>query len=368
MEKKVNRIFEYLEWRGDLDFDSSPFNEVDAAILCLLAYLDFTGLIPKDFSENSRTIKEVDTHYFGRNLPYDLRIIDLLHECAKTKRFCSVVPIGLVSELDDEEEKQFCAISFILPSKEKQVCIVFRGTDVTLIGWKEDFNMIFTFPAPFQEESVFYLERAVSNLKNYNFYVAGHSKGGNAAIYSTSLCSQKTFSKINKIYTFDSPGFDAGLADTTVFERPKEITSAFVPKDSVIGMLMDMPIPYSVVDSNVFGLVQHDVFSWEVHGTQFKKIEKLSNFSINVKKTMTKWLELLDLSQRRQVVNLLFGILEDCNIKEIKDFENISFSTVVTALKSFSDLDSTSKDCLSKALGLFFKAAINRNELDDFYY
>ena len=103
-------------------------------------------------------------------------------------------------------------------------------------------------------------------------------------------------------------------------------------------------------------------------GIAFQQKESLSNFSIGVKKTMTKWLELLDLSQRRDFVNSLFRILEECKIYEVRDFERISFSTVVTAIKSFSDLDSTSKECVLKAIGLFFKAAHNREEiqLDDF--
>lgn len=368
MDKKIYKVFDYLEWRGDLDFDASPFNEVDAAILCLLSYLDFTGLVPKEFSGETFDIKKIESLYFGRALPSDLRIIDLLRACAKTKRFSKILPYGHISKLDGEEEKQFCGITFVLPSKKKQACVVFRGTDVTLIGWKEDFNMMFTHPVPCQEESLAYLEKATAAMKFYDLYLAGHSKGGNAAIYASGLCSQKAFNRLKYIYTFDSPGFDRDLVDTSVFSRLSKKISSFVPKDSVIGMLMEVPTAYSVVDSDAFGLAQHDIFSWFLKGIAFQQKESLSNFSIGVKKTMTKWLELLDLSQRRDFVNSLFRILEECKIYEVRDFEKISFSTVVTAIKSFSDLDSTSKECVLKAIGLFFKAAHNREEiqLDDF--
>lgn len=364
MDKSMYKIFDYLEWRGDLDFDASPFNEVDAGILCLLSYLDFTGLVPKDFAGETYDIKKIDSLYFGRVLPPDLRVIDLLRACAKTVRFSSILPYGHISQFDKEEEKQFCAISFVLPSKKKETCIVFRGTDVTLIGWKEDFNMIFTYPVPFQEEALKYLEKATAAFRNHTVYLAGHSKGGNAAIYASSLCSQRAFNKLTQIYTFDSPGFDKELVDTSLFSRPNKIVKSFVPKDSVIGLLMENPSSYSVVESDAFGFMQHDIFSWGVKANTFLRRDSLTSFSVNVKKTMTKWLESLDLNQRREFVNSLFRILEECNIREVRDFEKISFSTVITALKSFSDMDTTSKDCIHNALKLFFKAAHERNDID----
>jgi hypothetical protein len=188
------------------------------------------------------------------------------------------------------------------------------------------------------------------------------------AIYASGLCSSKALNRLKYIYTFDSPGFDKDLVDTSVFSKLSNKISSFVPKDSVIGMLMEVPTAYTVVDSDAFGFSQHDIFSWFLKGISFQRKDTLSSFSIGVKKTMTKWLELLDLSQRRDFVNSLFKILEECKIYEIRDFEKISFSTVVTAIKSFSDLDSTSKECVLKAIGLFFKAAHNREEiqLDDF--
>ena len=114
MDKDIYKVFDYLEWRGDLDFDASPFNEIDAAILCLLSYLDFTGLVPKEFSGDTYSIKKIESLYFGRALPSDLRIIDLLRACGKTRRFGDILPYGHVSKLDGEEEKQFCAISFVI--------------------------------------------------------------------------------------------------------------------------------------------------------------------------------------------------------------------------------------------------------------
>ena len=365
MEKKKNKIFEYLEWRGDLDFDASPFNEVDAGILCLLSYLDYTGLISKDFSGDTLSLEKISSLYFGRNLPYDLRVLDLLNVCAKTKRFSSVLVCGLFEELDAKAEKQFCGLTFLLPIKKKQAIVVFRGTDVTLVGWKEDFNMTFTYPIPCQEEALKYLEKATSCLHGFNIVLAGHSKGGNAAIYASNLCSKKAYNSLSCIYTFDSPGFDKKLVDTSIFLRSVNKVKAFVPKDSIIGMLMEFPCSFKVVESDAFGFMQHDIFSWEVKCSNFVQRDSLTNFSINAKRIMTKWLESLDMNHRQKIVEVLFNILAECGINEVADFEKKSFSTVVTALKLFTGLDSVSKEYVLKALGLFFKAAYEKNDVGD---
>ena len=364
MENKLQKVFDYLQWRGDLDFDVAPFNEIDGAVLCLLSYLDYTGLVPTDFRGETLNIATIDSLYFGRALPSDLRVIDLLRACSKTKRFGQVKVYGHVSKLNGAESKQFCGMTFILPSRKKKACIVFRGTDVTLIGWKEDFNMMFTFPIPCQEEARLYLEEATKVLRSYEVYLAGHSKGGNAAIYASSFCSAKALNHLKTIYTFDSPGFDKDLVDTSIFKRVKNKVKSYIPKDSVIGMLLENPIGFTVVDSDAFGLSQHDVFSWGVMGTKFITCDSVTTFSIGAKKTMTRWLELLDMEQRRKVVDVLFNILDECGIKEVRDFEKGSFSTVVSAVKVFSGLDDTSKDCVFKALGLFFKAAHERNNIE----
>ena len=71
MDKKIYKVFDYLEWRGDLDFDASPFNEIDAAILCLLSYLDISGKTIGNIGEvdnPSRTENPYRTPAFRRKI------------------------------------------------------------------------------------------------------------------------------------------------------------------------------------------------------------------------------------------------------------------------------------------------------------
>ena len=39
-------LMDYLDWRGDLTLEISPFNEVDALILAELSFVDFDGIVP----------------------------------------------------------------------------------------------------------------------------------------------------------------------------------------------------------------------------------------------------------------------------------------------------------------------------------
>ena len=44
-------ILDYIDWRGDLSFDVSPFNEVDGLILSQLSYVIFDGILTGGFAK-----------------------------------------------------------------------------------------------------------------------------------------------------------------------------------------------------------------------------------------------------------------------------------------------------------------------------
>ena len=44
-------LLDYLDWRGDLTVEQSPFNEVDNLILAELSFVDFKGVV-KALKEN----------------------------------------------------------------------------------------------------------------------------------------------------------------------------------------------------------------------------------------------------------------------------------------------------------------------------
>ena len=104
-------INDYLLWRGDIPINRNfKFNEIDSMILARFSYLLF----------NKIDIKPVETVESVSN---------------KMKDF-------------DNDEKQFAAITVHISDEEMYISYI--GTDSTLYGWKEDFNMAFMDDVPCQ--------------------------------------------------------------------------------------------------------------------------------------------------------------------------------------------------------------------------
>ena len=60
-------IIDYLDWRGDLTLEASPFNEVDNLLLAELSFLDLEGIVPDVGQGKSVALREAVAAYFQRN-------------------------------------------------------------------------------------------------------------------------------------------------------------------------------------------------------------------------------------------------------------------------------------------------------------
>ena len=268
--RDIDNVFTYLKWRGDLSFSEAAFNEVDSLILSLISYVEFGGIVPEIDSEESITIKEAWerfwTVYKNTDSSYLTSFLSkppiLLKEAAKTKRFGEIRIGKYVNQIDTQKDKQFSASTFLV--NDDSIYVAYRGTDATIVGWKEDFNMSFLSEVPAQSEAVQYLEKTAGQKKSY-IRLGGHSKGGNLAIYSGIRCSREIRKRILSIHNFDGPGFrqDLLLSDEYLEMLPR--ISNYLPQASIIGMLLEHAGERKIVRSNYFGgILQHDAFSWEV--------------------------------------------------------------------------------------------------------
>ena len=148
----MGNVMDYLEWRGDLTFEQSPFNDVDNVILAQLAYVDFRDVIPSLQMNRGITLKKASEIFFDLHTEEELSrdksfIKDapyLMKKAASTKRFKDVILSDYVDTIDEILEKQFGA--FHIKLTPQLTYVAFRGTDDTLVGWKEDFNMSFISP------------------------------------------------------------------------------------------------------------------------------------------------------------------------------------------------------------------------------
>mgnify|MGYP000908151178 CR=1 FL=1 len=350
-------LFDYLDWRGDLTLDQVPFNDIDSLILSRLSYLPFDGIVPQSLQE-SITIAKASERFFASKEAHEHVImqedIPLLQEVANSGRFGPLNLLGYVNQVDLEEEKQFAAV--VIQMSPDCHYVSFRGTDLTLVGWKEDFNMSFTTPVPAQEEAVRYLEQVGTTLTG-NFVIGGHSKGGNLAVYAAAFCSEKLQGRILAVYNNDGPGFDSAVLATDGYQRIREKIKTFVPQSSVVGMLLQHEEDYFVIHSTQIGLMQHDLYSWEVERDQFVYLDTVTDGSKFIDQTLKTWVANLEPGQRELFVDALFSIFEQTKATSLKELTENWYTNARIILKSLRDMDDAMRQTISETLRLLLKSA-----------
>jgi hypothetical protein len=350
-------LFDYLQWRGDLDFAQAPFNPVDNVILCQLSYLPFDGIVPGPDEDGEITVGIAAT-IFSQKLQKNVSRVKqailckddpaLLKALGSSRRFGNCRLRGYVNLIDTKRELQFSAVCIITGGNS---CFVaYRGTDTSLVGWKEDFNMSFNEAVPAQLEAVAYLEKMAKKIRG-PLRIGGHSKGGNLAIYAATYCSKGIKNRITDIFSNDAPGFHQSLIDSKGFAEIKGRIHSFVPQASVVGMLLKHGNGYSVVRSNQFGLMQHELYSWEVTPNDMVRVDSVTQGSRFVGNVLREWIGSLDDEQREKFLEALYTVLIAIQAKSLPDLGESWFKASGSMLKSLNSIDPATKNLIGKALG-----------------
>lgn len=292
------------------DFTQKEFNGVDSLILSCLSYINFPTNIEQVTSwEGIRLADLYLAEYFEEmfnKLWSEQESLQLFAAVCASPRFRNVKAMGYTNQFDSTKEKQFCAITFKLT--DSLYYIAFRGTDSSLTGWKEDFNMAFSYPVPAQLEAVSYLFKA--SLKcDGTLLVGGHSKGGNLAVYSAMNCDMVIQRRLKRIYSHDGPGFVQSVLDSSCFNIIKPKIDKTLPQSSIVGMLLEHQEDFKVVKSNRSSIWQHDPFSWEVKDGDFNYIKKLSADARYFDQTLNTWIRSMSEDDRERFVDSLYQIL-----------------------------------------------------------
>lgn len=333
-------MVDYLKWRGDIPFSVDPFNEIDNIILSELVYTDFEGIVPGPDSKQSVSIQQACGAFFERYTEEEILSKNsstkvapfLMHELVQSKRFENLKLTGYVNEIDETFQSQFAVVTFLLEDGTEY--IAFRGTDNTIVGWKEDFNMSFLYQTPGQIQAVGYInERCKRGHKKLR--IGGHSKGGNLAVYGASFCDKAIKSRIIEVYSNDGPGFCKAitLSDEYLSILPK--VKSIIPESSIVGMLLENDIDHQVVKSTQTGAMQHDAMSWEVLGKRFVCVENVSESSVKLDRTLKNWVYSLDPDTREEFINILFSAIQSTGattLDELTSSKLLMFNEVTKML------------------------------------
>jgi hypothetical protein len=307
-------INEYICWRGDLTFEQSPFNEVDGLILAYLAYVPFDGIVTSPWEEDRISIREASELFWEQNQERSiLNRITLtkmapfvMRRLAQTRRFGNLKLCYYQNSVDLEEESQFSALCMEMPDASY---IAYRGTDNSLIGWKENFRMSYQV-VPAQRKAAEYLNYVSRKLKG-DLITGGHSKGGNLATYGAAMARREVRYRIKKVYNYDGPGFMNSFLQSMEYQNILDIYCKLVPVSSMVGMLLGHDEHYRIVESEVQGVRQHDPLYWRVVGTTFSKVPERTRESYQTEKRIRNCLNDLDSAERERIINLIFGAFQE---------------------------------------------------------
>ena len=352
-------FIDYLKWRGDITFDVSPFNAVDNLIFSQLCFVDFSNIVSENPCEAMplhmaarKTLARMGPKSKKLGFMIPSEILDLLELLAQTPRYRDISLCAYHSETDTEEEYQFAAISALI-SKDNLV-VTFRGTDDTLVGWKEDFNMVLFPNVPSQKMAVEYLEGIHKAYPEKNIYVCGHSKGGNLAIYSSTMVSDQTQASIVGVYNNDGPGFNKEFFEKEEYLSLKDRMHTIIPQSSFVGLMFEQDEDsLSVVKSTAFGAFQHDVFSWQVMGPALEGAS-LTKETLKDKKAFNAWVEEMKYEDRKDAVNILFDFLASTGATTLTE----AFNNSPKLIRAYRELPEEKRKIVSTSLKIFFHERI----------
>lgn len=348
----MGNIMDYISWRGDLSLEQSQFNEVDNLILACFSYVNLDG-IPAVTKQKGIGLKKLTEEFMKlhtmKELEADKSFIRLapfmMMEMAKSVRFGKCVVRNYVNDIVTEAEQQFAAMEIVLEDGISYVS--FRGTDDTIIGWKEDFNLS-TGVVPAQKRAIEYLQK-ISEHTDGMLRVGGHSKGGNLAIYGSVMC-KSAHEKILEIYSNDGPGFSREFQELPETKEMMSKIIRIIPEYSIIGTLLEHEKEPIIVASSSKGLLQHDGFSWEVQGPALVRRDSLNKTALRFIEILHKWIDGMDMEQKRLLIEDLFATLQASGYENLSEVQSGGLKSLAAMVKRVEKFAPESRGMMQELL------------------
>jgi len=365
-------ILTYLDWRGDLTFAERAFNDVDNVILCDLAYIDFIGIIPDISAGDSASITICAAYEKMKSSGKEITVTKgkhfaeaytaFLEKLAESERFAHIKLSNFVDIHDETRQMQFAAMCMDLEDGTNY--IAFRGTDQTIVGWREDFSMSFQITQA-QLEAVRYLEQVMEPDKKYR--IGGHSKGGNLAVYAAMKCSDSLKDQMITIHSNDGIGLSKEILIEEKYAQIRDKIQLIVPEFCVIGMIYENGLKKKIVKSDAHGVLQHAAMSWQVKRDDFLTVDALHPDSGVIHGIITEWLEEMDMIERKILMGHFFDALSAGGAKSLFDIPKGgigSFGSVLISLARSNKEAKAISDKSAKAVRKAIKERVQKKYFD----
>lgn len=350
----MKNLLNFARYYQYTDYTTLPLCEVDSTILCQMSYYEFQGSgMERDAIGGTLREYYCETEKLYPDGCYtihnDRQLVAL---CKEGGRHGNIRGGFYVASTDLSAQKQFSAITFEL--EPGLYYIAFRGTDNSVIGWKEDLNLSFQDSIPSQDDALSYTIRVMTNLPG-TFYLGGHSKGGNLAIYTAAMLPGFLQDRCAGVFNHDGPGFLPAFYETEGYRRIREKIRKTVPESSFIGLLLEEDDMFDVVKSNQVSFFQHDMYSWEVDDTSFVRKEKGLDFiARSSASAFQKWLNTLEYEKREQMIDQIFNLVSDAGIEIVQDFTKDKGKRIGAVRDNYSELAPKERESLREGVRRLF--------------
>lgn len=348
----MNNIFDYLYWRGDLTFKEEPFNEVDNLIMSLLSYFPLKDVVTKNITIKDAYLKSIkldipDSDYLNIKEKSFFKLL------ADSKRYQNLILSNYVRDIDKVLEKQFVALSIIFG---RTIYVSFGGTDMSIIGFKEDLNMSYLDNVPSQIDALEYLNKVKFG---YKIMVGGHSKGGNLAIYASSLAKRSIQRRIVAIYNNDGPGF----LNNIDLSKIKHKTHTYMPVTAIVGRLLNSDLDYKIVNSNSKSISQHSLYAWEVGPNSMIYSDSVDEESEKTYRIVNDWLDKLDIGDRKKFLDAIYNVMLSTNIYKISDLSDNTLTSLKNILLSYTKLTKEDRKLIESTFKSLYKSIKDNNKI-----
>lgn len=334
---------DYLYFRGDLSFDAAPVNEIDELVFAAMGKPDFTGIL--DSGESAVYSEAFDNfltaHGGEENISLGLLespiMVKTLHAISHAPRYQNIEVSDYLNIVSVTDTEQISALT--VPGPNGKLYVTFRGTDDTLTGWKENCELAVFDSVPAQRDAAKYLERMADKYAG-EIIVSGHSKGGNLAIYASANAREDVRSRIERVISYDGPGFRSGFLESEGYLSIKDRVQTIVPRSSMVGMLMDHAGRLEVVECEKEGPSAHDIFIWNLEANGLLRAPELSDNSKLFHRAISRTLNEMDTEERQELVDEIFEVLSSTGADELMDFTE---NTAAQAVKLSQEFRSAKK-------------------------
>lgn len=331
-ETPFSNILDYINWRGDIPISAQfPINILDRAIFARYSYMNFNAIGYGDVETIGALSYELAKLSDDKFLLADDR--ELAKATAHAVRYKDLAVTDIVINNDPEAEKQFGAITILLPNNT--LYISYLGTDDMLFSWKEDFNMTFMDTIPSQIDGLAYLNHIAEKFPKYKMLLGGHSKGGNIAMFAALSADKSIQERIISIDNFDGPGFDQ---DRAQFRKNPEIMqkiTSYFPQESMVGRLLDHEETVRIVESVEVNIMQHDLYSWRVENLDFVDVKNVKQVKYVFNKAMRAWLHDCTIEQRKFFIDSIYEAVIAADYNKLSDIRRNPLKAAPAVYKAY---------------------------------